>query len=186
MKLEEIAVKYGTDKQCQNGHGYVEFYEKYFEPMMNDNITLLELGVREGWSTNMWVEYFPNGQIWGIDNDKEGLCPKSFENPRIHFSMGSQDDESFLSNICEDVGGFDVIIDDASHISKLSIRSFEILFPHVKPGGLYIIEDLHVCHLTEYNPDRLSTIEYFDRIVLDDIMEKNLYLNKILFIRKGN
>lgn len=182
MNLEQLAIKHGTDKQIAKGHGYTVYYEKHFESIRNDNIKLLELGVREGWSINMWAEYFPNGDFWGIDNDKEHLCPKSFDNKKINFSIGSQDDEVFLKSVCGE-NKFNIIIDDCSHMSNLSIRSFEILFPYVKNGGLYIIEDLHVCHLPEYNPLGLSTIEYFSRIKRDDINKIVMY-NNIMFIMK--
>jgi len=184
MNLEELAIKYGTDKQCQDGHGYTPYYEKYLEPVREKDITLLELGVREGWSMNMWTEYFPNGEFWGIDNDKEGLCPKSFSCDRVHFHLGSQDDKLFLENICNVAHGFDVIIDDASHISSLSIKSFEILFDHVKPGGIYIIEDLHVSGLPEYNPNNLSTLQYFYQSNRPDDFSIELFINKIMFVKK--
>jgi hypothetical protein len=183
MNLEELAIKYGTDKQCANGHGYTIYYEKYFNCFRNNEIKLMELGVREGWSINMWAEYFPNGEFWGIDNNKEGLCPTYFDNEKIHFYIGSQDDEVFLKNVCKDKK-FDIIIDDCSHISKLSIKSFEILFSFLKSGGIYVIEDLHVCELLEYNPDNFSTISYLKNLIRNDVKSKDIFLNKIVFMEK--
>jgi len=179
MNLEELAIKHGTDKKCEEGHGYTPFYEKYFEPLRNETVKLMELGVHEGWSMNMWVEYFPNGEFWGIDNDKEGLCPKDFNNDMIHFHLGSQDDELFLKSVCGE-NKFDIIIDDCSHISKLSIRSFDILFPYLKEGGIYVIEDLHTWKLFEYNPEMFS----LNQISSSEIADKTMFLEKIMFIRK--
>lgn len=186
MKLEEIAIKYGTDKQQKNGHGYTVFYEKYFESIRNNKLTFLELGVREGWSIKMWHEYFPNADIWCIDNDKEKKCPNGFNLDRINFFIGSQDDEQFLNDLHTKSGGFDIIIDDASHISSLTIKSFEILFPYVKSNGLYIIEDLHVCKEDGYNPNGISSIEYLENMKRKDIKSMDFYINKICIIRKIN
>jgi hypothetical protein len=161
MLLEELAVKYGTDKQ-EAGHGYTKHYDDYLDSMRDTQFNLLELGVREGWSVNMWAEYLPDAEIWGIDNDAEGLCPKSFDNPRIHFRLGCQEDCEFLTAVCQEAGGFQVIIDDASHISPLTKQSFECLFPQLPVGGLYIIEDLHVCGADGYCPYGPTTLEYLD------------------------
>lgn len=186
MNLEELAVKHGTDKKFSNGHGYTVCYEKYFEKIRNEKLNVLELGVREGWSLKMWTEYFPNSNIFGIDNNAENLCPKSFVNPNITFKLYSQTDRESLLSLATSAGGFDIIIDDASHISSLSIESFEILFPTLREKGIYVIEDMHVCHIGIYNPKNYTTHQY-----IDDVLKKRSdiniaeYLNrKICFIQK--
>jgi len=50
MNLEQLAIKYGTDKQIARGHGYTDYYEQYFHTLKLEEVKLLELGVREGWS----------------------------------------------------------------------------------------------------------------------------------------
>jgi hypothetical protein len=186
MLLEDLAIKYGTDKQMRKGHGYTQFYARYFDPTRTESFNFLELGVREGWSLNMWTEYFSNSQIWGIDNNTEGLCPKSFDNPRIHFEIGSQDDSLFLKGVSERAQGFRIIIDDCSHISPLSIKSFEILFPKLLSGGIYAIEDLHVCNVDPYIPYGPSVIDYINCLDWNfwSISHVELIGNKICFIRK--
>jgi len=180
--LDELAIKYGSDKSSK-GHGYTKYYEKHLKARRAWNLNVLELGVREGWSMKMWHDYFENSKICGIDNDDEGLCPKSFFEDRIAFELGSQDDASFLNDICDRHGPFDLIIDDCSHISPLTIKSFEILFPRLKPGGLYIIEDLHVCDYdAHYLPHGPSARAFVDG--LKNVESKKVYENKIAFILK--
>lgn len=184
--LNDLAIKYGSDKSSE-GHGYTKYYEKHLDARRTWNLRVLELGVREGWSMKMWHDYFENSKICGIDNDEEGLCPKSFSEERIVFERGSQDDAEFLGGVCDNHGPFDVIIDDCSHISPLTIKSFEILFPKLKPGGLYIIEDLHVCaHDAHYLPHGPSAIEFLNKLRFQEngIESKILYQNKIAFIKK--
>jgi len=185
MNLEELAIKYGTDKKCSGGHGYTPVYEQFFESRRNDNINFMELGVREGWSIRMWEEYFSEANIYCIDNNLEGLCPSGFDSPRIHFTLCSQTDEKALNDIATTSGGFDIIIDDASHISSLSIKSFEILFPHIRKNGIYVFEDLHVCHLPIYNPEGVSVHQYINSLV-NSPDKKMTYFNdnKICVVEK--
>ncbi len=183
MLLDDLAVKYNTDKKIKDGHGYTKYYHDYFNAIRFDNLKLLELGVREGWSLKLWHEYFPNSLICGIDNNIEKLCPEKFTEERIKFEIGSQDDNIFLNNIVNKYGPFDIIIDDASHISPLSIKSFEILYPTLKENGLYIIEDLHVCECVEYLPYGSSIKEYIKSLKLNNSI---LFDDKIYFIRNNN
>ena len=185
MNLEELAIKYGTDKKCNGGHCYTPYYEQFFEKHRHENVNFIELGVREGWSIGMWEEYFTKANIYCIDNDMEGLCPSRFESPRINFTLCSQTDESVLNGIATSAGGFDIIIDDASHISNLSIQSFKILFPHLKKNGIYVIEDLHVCNLSIYNPEGFSVHLFLDSISGDADKRLTYFADrKICFIEK--
>lgn len=179
--LEELAIKYKTDKKLEDGgHGYTQYYSLFFEPIRFNQLNILELGVREGWSLKMWNEYFPNSLIWGLDNNEEGLCPDKFEEERIRFLLGSQDDQEILLNLVDKSGGFDIIIDDASHISPLTIKSFEILFPTLKSNGLYVIEDLHASDYGFYLPYGPSTKEYLANLTIP----VEIFEEKIAFIQK--
>lgn len=120
---------------------YLKTYETYFAPLADDPVRLLELGVHEGGSLRMWSDYFPNGVIAGIDNL---ACPVDDDSGRIRVFQGQQQDTEFLDRVAAEVapGGFDIIIDDASHIAEWTKISFWHLFTrHLKPGGLYVIED---------------------------------------------
>jgi len=119
--------------------GYLEIYEKLFSPMMDDEVKLLELGVAKGLSMLMWRDFFPRGTIAGLD-----LYPGEVNDPRVHIYKGRQDDTALLTRIAQECapGGFDIIIDDCAHIGELAKISFWHLFQHhLKPGGLYVIED---------------------------------------------
>ncbi|WP_339728444.1 hypothetical protein [uncultured Gimesia sp.] len=136
--LELDLTKYNSDKIA---NGYLKFYDPIFSPLANDNIKMLELGIFNGGSLHLWKDYFPNGKISGIDLK----IPDGFENDdRMTAYKGSQVDFTFLKDVAEKEApsGFDIIIDDASHIGELSRQSFWYLFDnHLKPGGLYVIED---------------------------------------------
>lgn len=137
--LVEIARNFDTDKN--HSTGYLENFERHFGHLRNEPIRLLELGVFHGGSLLMWQEYFPKALVVGLDRRPNPLKEIS---ERIHFYRGSQEDELLLDRIAHECApdGFDIVIDDASHIGTLSRASFRHLFQkHLKPGGTYVIED---------------------------------------------
>jgi hypothetical protein len=143
VNLHELGKKHGTDKWDNShtflGESYLHIYERYLDPLRNNRINILELGVRNGNSLRLWKEYFPLADVYGLDFNPQ--C-KQHEEQRIEILIAPQDDEAQLSALAERVGGFDVVLDDASHINHLTCASFEILFPILNPGGFYMIEDL--------------------------------------------
>ena len=56
--------KYNTDKVQ---HGYLRIYDPIFSDYVDKEINLLEIGVFKGGSLFLWKDYFPKGQIFGID-----------------------------------------------------------------------------------------------------------------------
>jgi SAM-dependent methyltransferase len=128
---------YETDKEAS----YQRAYERFFEPLRGRDVRLLELGVYRGGSLLLWRDYFPRGVIAGLDAN-----PVVIDDPtgRIRFYQGRQDDRELLPLIAAEVApdGFDIVIDDASHVGALARASFGCLFHHhLKPGGIYVIED---------------------------------------------
>lgn len=139
--LKDIAIKYGTDKF---NHGYIDVYESLFKPFANTHIKLLEIGVREGWSHLTWNEYFKNGKIYGIENFASPVFEKNkkrYDFKDIEIFIGDQEDEYFLQTL--PIDHLDIIIDDGGHRMSQQQISLGMLVKKLKPGGMYIIEDLH-------------------------------------------
>ena len=137
--LAEIAINFDTDKKLSQS--YIQNFERHFGPLRHTPIKVLELGVLRGGSLLMWHEYFPNGVIVGLDINP-GLADNIPE--RVHVYQGSQDDRTLLDRIAQECApdGFDVVIDDASHVGILSRDSYRNLYTkHLKSGGIYVIED---------------------------------------------
>ena len=159
LQLREIGKYQGTDKVEKthffDGLTYLDIYEKYVHSLRDKDISVLEIGVRTGASLKTWRSYFKNGAIYGIDIDPR--C-KGIEDDRIKIEIGSQDDKQFLTTCFGPDTKFDLIIDDGSHINSFTIASFDVLFnQRLKPGGIYVIEDLHCSY------DKLQT----DQNILD-------------------
>jgi hypothetical protein len=146
--LRELGARHGTDKgddrHMFQGLTYLDVYERYFKARRREPISLLEIGVRDGASLRMWKQYFPNGRIYGVDIDPGAL---RHQEDRIAVTVASQDDETTLRRLAEGAGGFDVVIDDGSHVNSLTLSSFRYLFHHVLAGGAYVIEDLQCSYL---------------------------------------
>lgn len=124
-------------------HGYTLVYESYLAPLRDQAIRLLEIGVWEGASLAMWSRAFPRGLVVGVDLDLSRV--KKPIPPNVALLQGSQDDRAFLQHVALH-GPFDVVIDDGSHLPAHQRASFDALWPHVVPGGLYIVEDLQVAY----------------------------------------
>jgi hypothetical protein len=155
--LTRLAIKHGTDKWGQ--HFYTPVYHSLFMHMRDRPVRLLEIGVGGynfrkvgGASLAMWADYFPKGHILGID-----ISEKKLElDPRIQVRRGSQDDPVFLARMSEEHGPFDILIDDGSHIPKHVTASFNILFPKLADGGLYVIEDVQTCYWPQFGGSALD------------------------------
>lgn len=140
---------------------YFDIYDFWFRKYKNKPIVILEIGVYQGGSLNMWRDYFGNdAKIFAIDINP--LC-KQFETQNTKIFIGSQEDKEFLQYVKKQVPKFDILIDDGGHTMQQQIVAFEELYCHIKDGGLYLCEDLHTSYWKDYgggykNPN--SFIEY--------------------------
>jgi hypothetical protein len=146
--------QYDTDK-IENR--YLEWYELMLAHLRDRPIALLELGVKNGGSLLLWRDHFPDSLVCGIDKNLRNLGEGVSADPQIKVFEGSQQDTRFLSRVARLTApeGFDVIIDDASHIGDLSRLSFWHLFDnHLKPGGYYVIEDWTTGYWSDWSDGR--------------------------------
>lgn len=125
-------------------------YASLFEPFRNQPVRLLEVGVQNGGSLEIWAKYFSKARIIvGCDVDPKCSSLK-FSDPRIHLVVEDVLKPGVSSRLVEQFETFDVIIDDASHQSGDIVRAFCSLFPILADEGLYIVEDLHCSYWREF------------------------------------
>lgn len=178
--LDAIARKYGTDKSTTgtrelSAKAYTIAYDKYLEPVRHEPIVMLEIGIWKGASLRMWEEFLPNARLFAIDIDP--AC-RVHETTRTKVFIGDQTDTVFLARVVENVGlPFDCIIDDGGHRMQHHQVSLRALWPHLKEGGWYAIEDLHTC----FDPDfgggyqcEDSTVERILKPVLDNLNSRKV------------
>ena len=124
---------------------YFDIYERHFNRFRGREVHLLEIGIFSGGSLEMWADYFgPAARIYGVDI--EGAC-KSYESPSVKVFIGDQADRGFWQEFRQEVPTLDIVIDDGGHRFNQQIVTLEELLPHIRPGGVYLCEDIH----GEYN-----------------------------------
>jgi hypothetical protein len=143
MTLAEIYEQYthpDGDGDKGTAHTYIQEYETLLSKYRTDpTMSFLEIGVSWGLSIRMWTEYFA-GNVTGVDirlhektTDLRGL-----RKPMLIEADATQ--ESVLSVLGSQT--FNVIIDDGSHATRDQVASFNLLKGRVRPGGIYVIEDI--------------------------------------------
>jgi hypothetical protein len=165
--LDELAIHWGTDKRM-GIHGYTRWYDGMWSPRRNDPLVMLEIGVQTGASIRMWEQYFSRATIVGMDIDPR--C-KALEGGRVKIVIGRQEDPAIMRRLQQDYpGGFDIIIDDGGHVGEMQQKSLEMYFPLVKPGGQYVIEDLHCSYGPQFLGNTDKTILNYLKDRVDDVM----------------
>lgn len=123
---------------------YFDIYDRHFSRFRNRDVVILEIGVFHGGSLQMWKHYFGDrARIYGIDINPR--C-KELEEENITIFIGSQSDRRFLEGVKQQIPPVDILIDDGGHTMEQQIVTFETLFDHVRPDGVYLCEDLHTSY----------------------------------------
>lgn len=123
---------------------YFEIYDRHFSRFRGTDAHVLEFGVFQGGSLQMWKDYFgPKCRVFGVDINPE--C-KRFEEDRVEVLIGDQEDRAFLRSLTERIPRIDVLIDDGGHTMAQQIATYEELFPHVDANGVYLCEDVHTSY----------------------------------------
>ncbi len=131
-------------------HHYFDIYHNHFEKYRaaaspTKKVVFVEIGVYHGGSLDMWIDYFgaENCTIYGIDIDPRVSV---FNTSVINIVIGDQGNRTFLEELIQTMPAPDIILDDGGHHMAQQRTSFDVLFGHVKPGGLYMVEDTHTSY----------------------------------------
>lgn len=132
------------DRLIHKWSQYFDIYHRHFAPYRGKRINVLEFGVSEGGSLQMWKHYFGrHAQITGVDIKPR--CAQLAED-RIDIVIGDQGDRKFLRRLGRQLGKIDVLIDDGGHTMEQQIATFEELWPRIRNGGVLAMEDLHTSY----------------------------------------
>jgi SAM-dependent methyltransferase len=127
---------------------YFEVYDRHFSKYRGKDIVILEIGTWHGGSLQMWKSYFGDkAKIYGMDINPD--C-KNVEEENVKVFIGSQSDRDFLRKVKSELPPLDILIDDGGHTMLQQIVTFEELFDHVKPDGVYLCEDMHTSYWTRW------------------------------------
>jgi hypothetical protein len=122
--------------------GYLDVYDALLDPVRDMPVSLLEIGVNNGGSLEVYGKYFKQAKII-VGCDIEERCRQLvFDDPRIQLVIGDATAVETKSAILDRCPAYDIMIDDGSHLSGDIINNFTTYFPLLAPGGLFIVEDL--------------------------------------------
>jgi autotransporter strand-loop-strand O-heptosyltransferase len=184
-EFKKISDYYNCDKTST--HTYHNVYSKIFEGIRDEVFSLLEIGIHEGASLNVWRDYLKNANIYGLDINRE------FSHDRGHIFKGDQNNLFDLEKITSEIKSCKVIIDDASHNPQHQIKTFNYLFENLlEDGGYYIIEDVETSYwnptskLYGYEIGYLNVVDYFGKLTHNvnykyNGFDNNLKIESIMF-----
>ena len=178
--LHQLCDTWGSDKGSTPGftdrpylwppHTYAALYQTLFEHCREHVKLVFECGLgtsdasipnnmgargRAGASLRVWRDYFPNALVFGADIDRKSL----FQEPRIETHWVDQTCPKAIARLWSDIGrtGFDLIIDDGLHTFGAGKIFFEGSWDRLRPGGVFVIEDVSMPNLLKYQ-------DYFKQI----------------------
>ena len=138
-----------TGRGIEKWAHYLEIYHRHFKRYRGKSPVVLEIGVSQGGSLEMWHDYFgPGCRLFGVDIDPR--C-KAFESENTTILIGDQSDRGFLEQVRRTVPRPDILIDDGGHVMNQQIATFEELYPYIIEDGVYLCEDLHTSYMPKYN-----------------------------------
>jgi hypothetical protein len=164
---------------------YFHVYEDLLTKYRGKNVTFVEVGVLNGGSLFMWRDYFgPAARIIGIDLNPDA---KKWEKDNFEIFVGSQSDEKFWDQLFLSIGDVDILLDDGGHTNEQQIVTVEKCIPHIKDGGMLIVEDTHTSYMRKFgNPSKYSFISYCKTLIdsinsrFPSVMVSNNSLNKVV------
>jgi hypothetical protein len=143
QSFTEILIASGSDKYEK--HHYERYYEPWLAPYRNKaGVKLLEIGAQDGKSLKLWSDYLTKPQmIMGLAyGDQSGGVEERLAGlPAVSVFRGDQSKPKTMEYL-QNKGPWDIIIDDGSHFPAHMVYSFFSLWKSIKPGGIFIIEDL--------------------------------------------
>jgi len=141
---------YKVKKKCsmhKHKH-FFDIYETHFNQFLGKNPKILEIGVGQGGSIEMWNYYFDGEcEIYGIDIDPD--CLKHQDTlglKNVDITIGDQESNEFWDNYLFDKPKFDIIIDDGGHTMNQQIVTFENTYEKMSESGVYLCEDVQTSY----------------------------------------
>ena len=146
---------------------YLSEYDRLFSAYRDRPIRMLEIGIQNGGSLEIWSKFFPNAErIVGCDINP-ACAMLRFEDSRVAVVVGDANTEENKQKILSHSSNFDLIIDDGSHQSHDIVRLFAHYFAHLNDGGIFVAEDLHCSYWQEFQGGLFypySSIAFFKRL----------------------
>lgn len=158
-----------SGRQIFKWHHYFDIYDRHFKRFRGKEIVVVEIGVFQGGSLQMWKNYFGSAaKIYGIDINPR---VEELREENIDIIIGSQSDKNFLRKLKNELPPIDILIDDGGHKMKQQIFTFQELFSKIKSNGVYVCEDLATSYHLGYGGGykRRGTFIEFSKNLIDKL-----------------
>jgi Methyltransferase domain len=146
---------------------YLRTYDRVFRSYRDSPVRLLEIGIQNGGSLEIWSRYFQDGERFvGCDIDP-ACAALDYEDPRISVIIGDANEASTRAAVLACSATYDIVIDDGSHRSGDIVKAFANYFPLVADGGMFVAEDLHCSYWQEFDGglfDPHSSMSFFKHL----------------------
>jgi cephalosporin hydroxylase len=146
---------------------YLTEYDRLLDEYRDEPVNLLEIGIQNGGSLEIWSKYFKNYQtLIGCDTNPDCAYLR-YEDPRIRILVGDAGAPETRDRIKGCASQLNVIIDDGSHRSSDVIKTFCLYFPLLASDGIYIVEDIHCSYWESFEgglDDPFSAVVFFKRL----------------------
>lgn len=143
---------------------YFTVYERLLSPYRGRPLTLVEVGVGDGGSLEGWRRYLGmSARIVGIDLDP---AARRFEADGFEIVIGDQADPEFWGRLAG-LAPIDILIDDGGHSSVQQIVTVACGLPHVRDGGVIVVEDTHTAYMPKQYPapGRFGFMQFAQHVV---------------------
>lgn len=139
-----------TGKVSDKWSSYLEVYDRVLGAYRATPVRLLEIGIQNGGSLEIWARYFETSKaLIGCDINPE--CAKlTYDDPAIHVIVGDAGTAEVLQRVMAIAPQLDIVIDDGSHQSRDMVRNFALYFPLLSDGGVFIAEDMHSSYWSQF------------------------------------
>jgi hypothetical protein len=127
----------GDYRDLRKSECFLTRYDRIFAELQTNAPVIVELGVCHGGSLRLWSDAFPGATLVGFDS----VAPSKSLPPNCTLVQGSQSERADLEKILSYVDRIDIVIDDCSHLAGPTRLAFDVLFPHVRAAGFYVVED---------------------------------------------
>lgn len=167
--LEKSSIKWNT---------YFDVYERHLSKFVDKSPKILEIGVLDGGSIELWLKYFgKDTTVVGLD-----INPKDYTyDGNVTFEQGDQGDPAFWDSFLSRHEGFDIVIDDGGHTMIQQNTTLNKVFPHLKEGGVVIVEDTHTSYWADWGGDPTSQNTFLNNSKrLTDVVNKKHFKGHVL------
>jgi predicted O-methyltransferase YrrM len=173
----------------------VRAYEALLRELAPNHI--VEIGIKEGGSTSFFAQVARPEKIVAVDIRRPSstalddfIDAQGLDDVIVPCYEVDQADESALAAIVEREFGthpLDLVVDDASHQLDPTRQTFNALFPRLRPGGLYLIEDWSTTYLLpDQRPMTVLVLELIMACVDHPAFDEIIVDRRLLRVRRGD